>query len=239
MKNWIFIFLINSLQAFSQVRVGLEYCNNTFVARTTGNDVRLKPAVFNTGFMFHVKYKVLRKLNLDVSYGGSKVRLKIPDEQAHFQVNHDKGGFMVDVHALLYEHPKKLTFVGLLLGAGRQSFGANSYTISSNRRYFSSNDFRSYSPSRANGKSYQVNYANNDYNWNTQLSLGIISENHLKKYFIIDFFLKANYFFQDSPILELSSSNQIVLTSEFSKWSYSTGVVVYVGKMKKLGMKKV
>lgn len=239
MQKLLLIFSLITWQLHAQVRAGLEYCNTNFVAHTAGNELRMKPAAFNTGFMFHVKYKVLRKLNLDVSYGGSKVRLKMPDEQMNYQVDYDKSGFMLDVHGMLYEHPQKLMFLGLLFGVGRQSFGAHAYTISNNRRYYSSSDFSSITPSIANGKSYQVNYANNNYNWNTQVSFGIISENHLKKYFIIDFFLKANYFFQDSPIFELSSSNKIVLTSEFSKWSYSTGVVVYVGKMKKLGLNKV
>lgn len=239
MPRIILILLFTTWQAAAQVRVGLEYCNTSFRTHTTSNVVRVKPAVFNTGFMFHVKYKIVRKLNLDVSYGGSKVRLLMPDEQSNFQVNHDKGGFMVDLHAMLYEHPQKLMFVGLLFGAGRQTFGANGYTVSYNRLYVSNRDIESYTPSLANGETYDLKYVNNNYDWRTQLSIGAICENHLKKYFIIDFFIKANYFMQDSPRFTLLYKNQVKLQSEFSKWSYATGVVVYVGKMKKLGMKEV
>ncbi|MBK9672983.1 MAG: hypothetical protein IPO70_12215 [Bacteroidetes bacterium] len=218
----------------AQVRFGIGVSNSLFFVSTAIAEIKAQPSMLNPGFNANVKLKLVKKFNIHIYGEGGYQRLRFKDELNKAKIHYEQrlGGF--ELNYLPFQHKKKLQLYGLLIDfAYLRSAITGFYRDAQNTNY--SGNYAQFSMQFKSRNDVVTFDLNNTATLTKYLvGIGCISENHLRKALIIDYYVKALFINKPYPelVAHSSYSNAEVYLAQARKIFVKAGIVIYFGKMK-------
>lgn len=218
----------------AQVRFGIGASNSLFFISTSIADIKSKPSLINPGLNANVKVKLVKKFNVHFYGEAAYQRIKFKSELNKAQIHYEQRVAGLELNYLPFHHRAKLQYYGFLVDfAYLRSAITGFYKDEQNTNY--SGNYSQFFMQFNNRNDIITFDLKNSLSFTRYLiGIGCISENHLRKLLIIDYYLKALLINKPYPELEAQSSysKQTVYLGQAKKIFVTAGVVMYFGKMK-------
>ena len=225
-----------SLTTTAQIRFGFGISNTNFSLNKIGNQIAFRPTYINPAINFNVKFKVAKKLNFNLRAELSFQRIKFKNEINNALLEYEENIIGTGVQYLFFQRKDKLQFYGLLLDFALANKQINIlYGVQQNNGYSTNNiQFPLIFEDRSDVVNLHITSNNQVYS--PVVGLGLISENHLKRFFIIDYYFKLDYYLKlPATATGVSTKNdEIVFSTTPKNIFYKLGITCYFGAMKHL-----
>lgn len=228
-----FCFLA-SYAATAQIRFGIGVNNSLFFVSTSIAGIKAQPSLLNPGFNANVKLKLVKKFNIHFYGEGGYQRLRFKNELNKAKIHYEQRLGGIELNYLPFQHKTKLQLYGVLIDfAYLRSAITGFYRDAQNTNY--SGNYAQFSmqfKNRNDVVTFDLN--NSTYLTRYLIGIGCMSENHLRKALIIDYYIKALFINRPYPelVARSSYSNEAVYLAQAQKIFVKAGIVMYFGKMK-------
>jgi hypothetical protein len=224
--------------ASAQVRFGIGVSNSFFGLTKTVSEVKARTSLLNPAFNLNLKVKIVKRFNVHLYGEGGYQRIKFKNEIGKARLHYEQLLTGVELNYLFAQKKDKLQFYGVLVDFAYVKTGIVGIYKDKQNTTFSGNYEQFSLLFEDRNDVVSINLRGENYLENFLIGVGFISENHLRKALIIDYYLKALLINEPYPELigQSSYSKEVVYQAQAKKIFIKAGIAMYFGKMKRLAL---